>query len=461
MEGDHGDKLGLLKLGKEPIFTRGTWLRWEVFVMYLDPPKKFTAMVTFSKRSSFFLFLLLVLAYPTLHAQRKTVAPPVLPVVYFPEPGQWEKRTPMEAGLDESKLQEAIQFAIAQENPAPKNLETAHYQTFGREPFGMAVGPFKERGGPAGLIIRKGYVVASWGDPDRVDMTFSVTKSFLSTTVGLAYDKGLIRSTEDLVHPYMAPIVTAEPTSSINRGDMLNRAQTLDLFSTEHNRKITWDHLLRQTSDWEGSLWGKPDWADRPAANPAEWYNRPRVAPGSTYEYNDVRVNVLALAALNVWRQPLPEVLRTHIMDPIGASPTWRWFGYDDSWIILDGKLVQAVGGGGHWGGGMFINAWDMARFGYLTLHRGKWKGQQLLSEKWVNMALTPTNAQPGYGFMNWFLNTDKKNLPSAPETAFYHLGNGTNVIYVDPKNDLVVVVRWIKSDALDGFVQRVLSAIK
>ena len=85
------------------------------------------------------------------------------------------------------------------------------------------------------------------------------------------------------------------------------------------------------------------------------------------HEYNDTRVNVLALAALNVWRRPLPDVLREYVMDPIGASPTWRWFGYDNSWIVLDGQLVQAVGGGGHWGGGMFINAWDQARFGLLT----------------------------------------------------------------------------------------------
>ena len=396
-------------------------------------------------------------------AQRKTTPsiPVAAPAVYYPAPGVWEKRSPAELGLDEGKLQEAIQFAVAQENPAPRNLEMAHYQTFGREPFGMAVGPLKERGAPTGLIIRKGFVVASWGDPDRVDMTFSVTKSFLSTTVGLAFDKGLIRDVQDPVYPYMAPIVTMAPTSSLERGDFLDRKQVLDLFDTPHNRRITWDHLLRQTSDWEGSLWGKPDWADRPASNPAEWLNRPRVAPGTVYEYNDVRVNVLALAALNVWRQPLPEVLRTHIMDPIGASPTWRWFGYDNSWIVLDGRLVQAVGGGGHWGGGMFINAWDMARFGYLTLHRGKWQDKQLLSEKWVAMARTPTSAQPTYGFMNWFLNTDKKALPSAPASAFYHLGNGTNVVYVDSENDLLIVVRWIKSDALDGFVQRVLASLK
>src|SRR4051794_17703101 len=96
-------------------------------------------------------------------------------------------------------------------------------------------------------------------------------------------------------------------------------------------------------------------------------------------------------------------------MDPIGASNTWRWFGYDNAWVVIDGQPVQSVTGGGHWGGGMFINAYDMARFGYLTLRRGKWGDRQLLSETWVNMALTPTGLQSPYGFINYFLNTDRK----------------------------------------------------
>ena len=107
----------------------------------------------------------------------------------------------------------------------------------------------------------------------------------------------------------------------------------------------------------------------------------------------------------------------------------------------------------------MFINARDMARFGYLTLRKGKWKNQQIISEAWVKMATTPTPAEPTYGFMNWFLNTDKKLLPSAPASAFYHLGNGTNMVYVDPENDLVIVARWIKASAMNDMVAKVLAA--
>jgi CubicO group peptidase (beta-lactamase class C family) len=381
--------------------------------------------------------------------------------VYFPgKDREWERRTPEQAGMDAARLGEAIAFAKANDTKAPRDLEKTHYQSFGREPFGDGVGPFKERGDPAGVILRHGYIVAEWGDPHRVDMTFSVTKSFLSTTVALALDRGMIHSLQDKVRDYMSPVAVLAPGSATSRAERLGEPELLQPFETEHNRKISWEHLLRQTSDWEGTLWSKPEWADRPSNNPAEWMTRKRKEPGTAYEYNDVRVNVLALAALNVWRRPLPQVLREYVMDPIDASPTWRWYGYENSWVIIDGQAVQSVSGGGHWGGGMFINARDMARFGYLTLRRGKWKDKQIISEEYVRQALTPTSVQPTYGFMNWFLNTDRKFLPSAPASSFTHLGNGTNIIYVDPENDLVVVARWIERNAMDGLIQRVLASL-
>ena len=340
-------------------------------------------------------------------------------------------------------------------------MEVSHYQSFGaREPYGQGIGPFKPRGEPTGVILRGGYVVATWGEPDRVDMTHSVTKSFLSSVVGVAFDRGLIPSVRDTVWKAMAPIYRLRLEAPSEPGTTAGESYFLDPFATPHNREITWDDLLRQTSDWEGTLWGKPDWADRPSQDPAEWRTRKRAQPGTTYEYNDVRVNVLALAATNVWRRPLPEVLRDNIMDPIGASASWRWFGYDNAWITLDGRPVQVVGGGGHWGGGMFINAWDMARFGLLTLRRGMWGDKRILSEAWVKMALTPTVPQPTYGFMNWFLNTDRKWMPSAPPNAFGHVGNGTNLVFVSPDQDLVAVVRWIDNPSIDTFLGKLLGAV-
>lgn len=381
---------------------------------------------------------------------------------YFPAEGDaWQRRTPDQAKINADKLKEAIDFAVANESKAPRNLELAHYQTFGREPFGEAVGAFKERGDATGIILRNGYIISEWGDPNRVDMTFSVTKSFVSTVVGLAFDRKLIKSLQDPVRDYSSPISIYNQNEKFDTAENFGKSKLLDLFHTEHNRKITWEHLLRQTSDWEGTLWSKPDWADRPDRDPSNWLSRKRNLPGAVYEYNDVRVNVLALAALNVWRKPLPQVLRENVMDEIGASNTWRWFGYENSWIVLDGAPVQSVSGGGHWGGGMFISARDMARFGLLTARNGKWRNKQILSNEFIKQARTPTPAQPTYGFMNWFLNTNKKLYPNAPANAFVHVGNGTNIIYVDQENDLVIVARWIENNKIDEFLQKIYASLR
>jgi CubicO group peptidase (beta-lactamase class C family) len=382
---------------------------------------------------------------------------------YVPHPGNWQSKTPKELGLDAVKLQEAIRFAETHESTENRNLKIAHYESaFGREPFGYPVGPMKERGPATGLIIYKGYVVGQWGDPARVDLTFSVAKSFLSTTAGLAVEAGLIRSVQDQVHPYMAPIYPYDPLRlAVNKADHLDQEDVFNLFDTPHNQKITWDNLLRQTSDWEGSLWGKPDWGDRPAEGVKQKRSRDQREPGSSYEYNDTRVNVLALATTAVWHRPLPEVLREYIMEPIGASNQWHWTGYRNSWIVMDGKLMQSVSGGGHFGGGLFISAIDMARFGLLTLHKGKWGNKQLIPEQWMDLSTRPTTAEPEYGFMNYFLNTDQKLFPAAPASAFAHIGNGTNMIYVDREHELVVVGRWIENKSLNDFLQRVLQAVQ
>ena len=380
---------------------------------------------------------------------------------YFPNRGSWEHQSPSAHGFDSSKLYEAISFAIAHESKQPRSMELSQAMTFGREPFGDGIGPFADRGEPTGIIIHKGYIIAEWGDPYRVDMTHSVTKSFLSTAVGLAIDQKLIRNVFDTVSHYVSPIETYEPTAIGQDPSKLGQPQLLQPFASAHNRSLTWDVMLRQTSDWEGTLWGKPDWADRPDADPNKWLDRKRNQPGTVWEYNDVRVNALALATTCVWRRPLPTVMKDYIMDPIGASSTWRWYGYRNSWIVLDGMIIQSVSGGGHWGGGLFINAYDMGRFGLLSLHKGNWNGKQLVAKQWIAQALTPTTAQPTYGYMNYFLNTDRKYYPNAPASAFAHIGNGTNMIYVDPDHELVVVTRWIEANSINEFLGRLLSAIK
>lgn len=343
---------------------------------------------------------------------------------YYPEMGEWERKSPAESGLDPTVLQAAVEFAKANEYSGSRDLRVAIHSSFGFEPFDEIVGPTKERGGPAGMILKDGYIVAEWGDIHRVDMTFSVTKSYLSSVVGLAFDRGLISSPSDPVHAYVWD----------------------GTYDGEHNRKITWEHLLNQSSDWSGTLFGMPDWADRPSGEGGldDWKYRELHEPGTFFKYNDVRVNLLAYSILQVWRLPLPQVLKEYVMDPIGASATWRWYGYTTSWVNVDGLKVQSVSGGGHSGGGMFISTADHARFGLLFERGGRWKEQQILSPEWIDMATQSSPAFEGYGYM-WWLNRGSRSVTEAPQTAYYASGFGGNYIVVDPENDLVIVTRWLE----------------
>jgi CubicO group peptidase (beta-lactamase class C family) len=399
------------------------------------------------RRSAVSLALVALVAGLTLAARAQTPATAQRP---FPPAGTWAAREASALGLDKARLDDAIAFAVANQNQRTKDLAADIPATFKNEaPYNNLIGPTQERAGSSGIIIRRGFVAAEWGDTTRADMTFSVTKTFLSTVVGLAVDRGLIKSVQDRVGPYMPAGV--------------------DHFASEHNARITWEHLLRQTSDWSGTLWGKPDWADRPPSGqtPEQWPNRVMHEPGTYYKYNDTRVNVLALAALYVMKEPLPTVLKRGIMDPIGASSTWHWEPYENAYVTIDGTRMPSIPGGGHHGGGMFISAWDMARFGYLFLNNGKWGSRQLISEKWIGMAKSPGPANTQYGYMNWFLNTPQPQVngqagrqmyPLAPASAVAFRGNGENLIYVDWENDLVVVVRWAGRSA--EFFGRVLAAI-
>src|SRR6186997_278002 len=358
--------------------------------------------------------------------------------LYYPD-SIWQTKKPAELKMNAAFIDSAINFAIHNETKTDHDLRIANLKAYANEPNYRIAGPMRERGKPAGIILKNGYIVAQWGDVKRVDMTFSVSKSFLSTVAGLAADDHLIKNVDDRVNEYVWD----------------------GKFDGEHNSKITWRHLLTQSSDWSGCLFDVCDWADRPPKQGGidDWKNRKLLEPGSTFEYNDVRVNLLAYSLLQVIRKPLPVVLRERIMDPIGASTTWRWYGYDNSFVNVDGQMIESVSGGGHFGGGIFINALDQARFGLLFLRKGKWKHKQLISSQWIKEASQPSIAQPGYGYLWW---TNAKNrFPGAPAEVFTAIGFGGNYIVIDQAHDLVIVARWLEPAKLGEFVRLVISSTR
>ena len=383
-------------------------------------------MYLFIKNKIVFGFLL-IFSVSTVYGQS----------VYFPD-ANWQTKKPSELKMNGKMIDSAVNFALKNEINLDVDLRLALIKSWNREPAYHIIGPTKDRGKPTGMIIKNGYIVAQWGDISRVDMTFSATKSYLSTVAGLAIDQGLIKNVDDKVNQYVWD----------------------DKFESQHNAKITWRHLLTQSSDWSGNLFEVEDWADRPPREGGidNWKNRKLNEPGTFFKYNDVRVNLLAYSLLQVWRKPLPQILKDKIMDPIGASTTWRWYGYDNAFVNIDGVMTQSVSGGGHHGGGLFISALDHARFGLLFARNGKWNNQQLISEQWVKSVNQPSIANKSYGFM-WWTNHENQ-LGNISKDIYYAAGYGGNYIIVDKANDLVMVVRWIDTTKLNDFIALVEGAL-
>ncbi len=222
-----------------------------------------------------------------------------------PDGAFWERADPAALGLEARALEDAVAFARAHETPWEHDLHAVIAKGhFEEGPWSEIIGPTRPRGEPNGLVLRRGRIVARWGDTRRVDMTFSVAKSYLAILAGIAVADGLIADLDEPVG------------KSVRDGG----------FEGAHNGAITWRQLLQQTSEWEGTLWGKPDLVDRnrdlalEGRSKAKGSPRTLQPPGRYWEYNDVRVNRLSLALLRRFGRALPEVFKARIMDPIGAS---------------------------------------------------------------------------------------------------------------------------------------------
>src|SRR5881396_3802431 len=351
---------------------------------------------------------------------------------YFPSQDHWERRKPADAGMDAAKLNAAVEFMKAHETLSPARDFSDQEIVFGKLLGSIPT----ERGATNGLIIRHGYIVAEFGDTLRPDPTYSVAKSMLSTVAGIALGRGLIPNLDD-------PVVNV-----IKDGG----------YDSPHNRLVTWRNHLQQESEWEGEMWGKnANFLGTEGFGRGQMKPRAIQAPGAFYEYNDVRINRFAMSLLRLFKKPIPDVFRDEVMNPVGASTTWKWVPYTNAYVDIDGKRMASVSGGTRWGGGMWINTHDMARFGLLWLRRGKWGDRQIVPPSYVKMATTPSAHGPDYGFL-WWLNTKQQQWPGSPATAYFALGNGGNIIFIDPSHDLLVVWRW-SAQSSEGF-RRVVDAI-
>jgi CubicO group peptidase (beta-lactamase class C family) len=365
------------------------------------------------------------LAAQTMQSKRTT---------YFPAAGKWQKKAPADVGMDPENLRKAVQWA--ETHGSKWDFDRDQVRVFGKVLGDLPA----QRAATNGIILRHGYIVAEFGDTKTSDPVYSIAKSFISTTASIAFAKGLIHDVDNPVAGY------------IHDGG----------YDSPHNAKITWKNHLQQESEWEGQMWGKnANFVGLEEFGEGQMKPREIHDPGTYYEYNDVRINRLSLSLARVFGKALPEVLKENIMDQIGASHDWTWHGYGPkSTVQIGGKPVESVSGGTRWGGGLWINSQDLARFGLLILNKGNWEGRQLVSEKWISEATTPSAHGPDYGYL-WWLNTKQKQWPSGPASSFAAVGNGGNIIWIDPEHDIVLVWHWHEpGEAVDGMIRRIVASL-
>jgi CubicO group peptidase (beta-lactamase class C family) len=232
--------------------------------------------------------------------------------------------------------------------------------------------------------------------------------------------------------------------------------------------RITWHHLLQQTSEWEGTCLGIPEQVDRYRWLPYQTGQvdgtkgdaRPLGEPGSRFEYNDVRINQLSLALLHLFKRPLPEVFEEFFRKPLGCSDAFQWVGYEQGWTEVNGQRMMSVPGGSHWGGGVSISAMDQALIGLMLMGQGQFKGHQILSKQWLHMMQQPCDIAPYYGYLIW-LNKDGALFKDAPRTSWFAIGAGSSITWVDPELQLVCIMRWIDAAKTNDCIARVMQSLK
>lgn len=307
----------------------------------------------------------------------------------------WLSSTPAEQGVDEAQMQKAL----------------AYFEEKSRH-----------NGNKEVLIIRNGYMIYGGENIDSTHGIWSCSKTFTSTVLGLLVDDGVLKL-DDLAAPY-EPILE------------------------EQYQAVTFHHFTTMTSGY--SAVGDSRWPD---TKYADWswtiYDPapPLFAPGTAYAYWDEAQIMFGRVLTQVIKRPMKDFLTERVTDPIGMGE-WFW----DTEKDIDGLPINLGCGG------VVVNAKQLARWGWLFLNKGKWDGQQLISEEWVDMATSvqvPTTIPVAdtdrknlkgsgvYGF-NWWVNGKKPDgtlkLPGAPEGCYFASGFNNNKCVVIPQWNMVVV---------------------
>jgi CubicO group peptidase (beta-lactamase class C family) len=295
-----------------------------------------------------------------------------------------------------------------------------------------------ELGVHAILIERNGRLIyeeyfdgfdEKWGQRlGRVTMTpetkhdlRSVTKSVVSALVGIAHGEGAIKSLDDAVIKWFPEYPELD---------------------TPERRRVTLAHVLSMTSGFE---WNEEIPYNDPRNDeirmtrdpqPLRYALSPRFAfnPGAEFNYNGGLTQVLAAVLERATKMSLEDYARTKLFEPLGITDV-EWVG------DLAGMPAAASG--------LRLRARDLAKFGSLFLHGGKWNGKQVIPANWVELSTRPhfrfrprtgpdAAGQFGYGYFWWYNCYPSSAGLIEARTA---VGNGQQRVFVVPGLDMVVTI--------------------
>ena len=346
------------------------------------------------------------------------------------------------------QLSEAITFAQAHEIPWPRDpaADPARWGVHHDDPppFNRLRGPVHPRGGVSGVIRVRGEEVAAWGEPDRADQTFSVAKTYLALLAGIAHSRGLL-----------------DPGERVS-----DRLPGIG-FDSEHNRAITWEHLLTQTSEWQGECFGMPDQVEhyrRVSHDPKP--PRARKASSSAARAGQLlgiqrRAHQPALAGV---APPLQAAAAAGVPRKRAAADRRRPrfpLGGLRRCVGRDRRPAHAVRSGRHALGRRRDD--QRARPGAhrpADAGRRRAPGRQLVPREWVQRMQAPCAVAPFYGWLTW-LNRDGRLFADASRASWFMFGAGGHTVWIDPDNEAVVVARWLDGAHSAGFVSRVAQALR
>ncbi|MCZ8523079.1 MULTISPECIES: serine hydrolase domain-containing protein [Paenibacillus] len=342
---------------------------------------------------------------------------------------------------------QGAQAPQAAEVKLPDYWPTAGWRTSSPEAQGMhsegiaaAIEAYQHQNLHSVAIVRNGYMVTeaynSVTQPDVPQDLRSVTKSFTSALTGIALHENKVTSLEEKLSSYLPQAADGSTKAEIQLGHLLYMASGLD-----------WDNNGEKSTK---EMSESPDWIAYILNTPS------RSKPGTVFHYSNGDAHLMSAVLQKATGQTLFDYAKPHLFEPMGINGAqWK---QDPQGHSIGAWSIQ-------------MTTRDMAKFGYLYLHKGLWDGAQLLPTSWVEESWKERvpqkysdGTQGAYGYYWWM-------KPLAPEgegelaryKAYYAAGSEGQRIFVVPGMDLIVAVtayNTLNEDMPLGLLTEIVKAV-